>query len=162
MNPSSASNARVRRYELASELIALMEPRLRYVSPSSFVQEEALRAADHFAMRLDVFIEALKARAPQPNLPRLEAVPPPLPAWALCPVNVVESGTAQNPVVLVSEDDSDDEKSRSRQRQRRQPQAAPRHAPSSHLSCTFTRPFPLLLSAFFFTGFLVPGHQTFW
>jgi hypothetical protein len=102
-------------------LYFFVEHRLRYLTPSSFVQEEVQRAADHFAVRLDVFVETLIARAPQPVLPRLEVVPPPLPAWALCPINVVDSGTtAQNPIDLVSEDDSDDEKSRECRGRRRQ------------------------------------------
>jgi hypothetical protein len=123
----------VRQGELAQELIAMMEPRLRHLPQSSFVQEEVARASEYFATRLDVFVEALIARAPQPALPPLEFVPSPPrqpsvgaePA-TLCPITVVDSGTAQNPIILVSESDSDDE--RSRAQRRRSPSRRPNQA----------------------------------
>ena len=137
-----------RRTNLYNELVAMIKPRLNPSSLSPFVTAETQRLAEHTATRIDIFLQALEAKATQPanqpmeRLPALEFVPSPaqlppsvvpVPITHRLPViRVMDSGTAQNPVSLVSETDTDDEeyaqRSRSSQTRSRKPAQRSRSA----------------------------------
>jgi hypothetical protein len=69
------------RTNLYNELVALIEPRLNPRTLSPFVTAETQRLAEYTATRMDIFLQALEAKAAQPapmeRLPALEFVPSP-------------------------------------------------------------------------------------